>query len=378
MTVTARQLNRATLQRQLLLERERLDVAAAVHRIVAMQAQEAASPYVALWNRLADFDPADLDAAFASHAVVRASLMRITLHAVHRDDYPAFHNAMVASLRRSRLHDMRFKVSGLSIAEMDEILPDLLKFTAKPRTKAEIEERLATLVTERLHKQPHERVWWAFRTFAPLMHVPTGGPWSFTTKSSYTTGRTSRQDRLRSIQQLALRYLSAFGPASALDVAQFTLLQRPVAREALQALGNRVRRVEGPDGAELFDVPDGTCPPADTPAQPRLMAMWDSVLLAHADRGRIVPAEYKPAVTRKNGDVLPTLLVDGYVAGVWRPLDGGIEATAFRWLTDEDWAGLATEAKAMVALLSDRQPDVYRRYARWWAELPAAEVRLLT
>ena len=102
MTLTARRLNRATLGRQLLLHREPLDVAEAVRRVVALQAQEAPSPYLALWNRLAGFDPADLDAAFARKIVVKATLLRITLHAVHADDYPAFHNAMVPSLRASR------------------------------------------------------------------------------------------------------------------------------------------------------------------------------------------------------------------------------------------------------------------------------------
>jgi Winged helix DNA-binding domain len=82
-------------------------------------------------------------------------------------------------------------------------------------------------------------------------------------------------------------------------------------------------------------------------------------------------------VTRQNGDVLPTLLVDGYVAGVWRPAEGGIEATAFHPLADEAWAGLAAEARALAAFLADRDPAVYRRYGHWWDRLPNAEVRLL-
>jgi Winged helix DNA-binding domain len=109
MRLTARQLNRATLARQMLLRREAVDVAEAV---VALQAQEAASPYLALWNRLADFDPGHLDAAFAGHAVVKATLMRITLHAVHAGDYPAFRGAMLEILRGSRLYDRRFTASG--------------------------------------------------------------------------------------------------------------------------------------------------------------------------------------------------------------------------------------------------------------------------
>jgi len=108
------------------------------------------------------------------------------------------------------------------------------------------------------------------------------------------------------------------------------------------------------------------------------MAMWDSILLAYKDRGRVIPEDYRKLVIRSNGDVLPTLLVDGYVAGVWRPADGGIEATAFHELSDGAWSGLAGEAAALVAFLADRQPDVYRRYARWWETLPYAERRLLS
>jgi hypothetical protein len=171
MRLTARQLNRATLGRQLLLRREPLAVVDAVRRVGALQAQEAASPYLALWNRIVDFDPADLDAAFAERAVVKASLIRITLHAVLAEDYPAFHDAMLSSLRAARLHDRRFISSGLSIADADALVPDLLEFAARPRTKAEIEGRLAAQLGA---SKP--RLWWALRTFAPLHHAPTGGP----------------------------------------------------------------------------------------------------------------------------------------------------------------------------------------------------------
>ena len=99
MQLTARDLNRATLARQMLLQRERLTPAHAVRRIVAMQAQEPASPYVGLWNRLEVFDPGAVDAAFNRGDIVKATLMRITLHAVHTEDYTTFHQAMVANLR---------------------------------------------------------------------------------------------------------------------------------------------------------------------------------------------------------------------------------------------------------------------------------------
>jgi hypothetical protein len=372
--LTARRLNRATLARQLLLRREPLDVVDAVRRVAALQAQEPASPYIALWNRLAAFDPAELDAAFAGHRVVKATLLRITLHAVHAEDYPAFHNAMLPSLRASRLTDRRYTSTGLSIADADELLPHLLEFAARPRTRAEIENLIAARLGE-----PKPRMWWAFRTFAPLHHVPTGGPWSFGSRSSFVAApeQLPAERRDESIQRLARRYLEAFGPASATDLSQFTLLRRPVVRDALGAMAGELERLEGPDGAELFDLPGAPLPAEDTPAPPRLLPMWDSVLLAYFDRGRVVPPDYRRLVSRSNGDVLPTLLVDGYVAGVWRLVDGSIEATAFQRLADEAWSGLAEEAKALAAFLADREPIAYRRYAHWWAKLPSAEVRLL-
>src|SRR5580658_2697226 len=125
--------------RQMLLRREAVDVAEAVRRVVALQAQEAASPYLALWNRLSDFDPADLDAAFAGHAVVKATLMRITLHAVHAGDYPAFRSAMLEILRGARLYDRRFTATGLSGADADALVPQVLDFVAERRTTAEVQ-----------------------------------------------------------------------------------------------------------------------------------------------------------------------------------------------------------------------------------------------
>lgn len=374
MPLTARRLNRATLGRQLLLAREPLDVAAAVRRLAALQAQEAASPYVALWNRLAGFDPADLDAAYADRTVVRATLLRITSHAVHAEDYPAFHNAMVPSLRASRLHDRRFTSSGLTIADADALLPHLLEFAARPRVKAEIEDLLEARLADR-----NPRAWWALRTFAPLWHAPTGGPWSFGPRSSFVAApvQLPPEDQDASIQWLLRRYLEAFGPATAADFAQFTLLTRAVARDALGALAGELERLEGPDGAELYDVPGGSLPAEDTPAPPRLLPMWDSILFAYFDRSRVIPPDYRRLVIRNNGDALPTLLVDGYVAGVWRPVEGGIEATAFHRLPEDAWTGLAAEATALTAFLAGRDPAVYRRYRHWWDKLPSTEVRVL-
>jgi winged helix DNA-binding protein len=373
--LTARQLNRATLGRQLLLRRKRLDVVEAVRRAVALQAQEPASPYLALWNRLAGFDPAELDRAFADHSVVKGTLMRITLHAVDATDYSAFHEAMQPSLRAARLNDRRFRGTGLTTDDALALLPDVLKFAAKPRTNAEGEAWL----DERIGVTPKPGVWWAFRQFGPLQHHATGGPWSFGPRPSYVAARNHAppEDRDASVQWLVRRYLEGFGPASVQDIAQFSTMYRPPIREAVTAMAEALERFEGPEGAELFDVPGGLLPPEDSPAPPRLMAMWDSVLLASRDRVRVIPPDYRRLVIRSNGDVLPTLLVDGYVAGVWRPVEGGIEATAFHKLSKDDWRGLETEAAALVKFLAEREPLVYRRYARWWTSLPGAEVRVI-
>ncbi|WP_144120850.1 winged helix DNA-binding domain-containing protein [Catellatospora sichuanensis] len=374
-TLSARQLNRATLDRQLLLRREPLNVAGAVRRIVALQAQEPASPYLALWARIADFDPADLAAALTDQTLVKATLMRLTLHIVAAVDYPIFHTAMLPNLRGPRLGDRRFTSSGLSIPDTDALLPHLAEFASRPRTSAEVEQ----LLTARLGQRT-KGVWWALRTYAPLHHVPVGGPWSFGSPSTYIAAPATPGARNWSedVQRLVLRYLEAFGPATMQDIAQFTIIKRSIVQNALTELGDTIQALTGPENATLFDVHEGRHPAEDTPAPPRLLPMWDSIMLAYADRSRIIPPQHRAAVLRRNGDVLPTLLVDGYVAGVWRPVAEGIEATAFRQLDDETWQGLESEAARLQSLLADRDPAVYRRYRHWWSKgLPSADVRLL-
>ncbi|MDX3583924.1 winged helix DNA-binding domain-containing protein [Streptomyces europaeiscabiei] len=382
--LTARALNRATLARQLLLKREPLDTVEAVRRIVALQAQQPASPYIALWNRLAPFDPTTLDAAMTDHRLVRATLMRITVHTVHADDYGPFREAMEPTLRGSRLGDPRYRASGLTPADADTFLPPLLTYAdGHPRTAAELrtwlEEHLGTTA-------PDTAAHRMLRHYAPLWHAPTGGPWSFDTRQSYVAASPlpsladpdAATDGLRT---LIRRYLQGFGPASVADMAQFALVQQGRIRTALQPLSEELEVLQAPDGkTPLYDLPGAPRPPEDTPAPPRLMAMWDSTLLVYADRGRVLPAEYRKYVTRMNGDVLATLLVDGYVAGVWRPVGGAIEATAFHPLPDPVWGALAEEAAALQVFLTARaDPTPYRRYDHWWAKpLPdTAETRLL-
>lgn len=377
MTITARALNRATLSRQLLLAREPLTAADGVRRVVALQAQQPASPYIALWNRLSGFTPEALDAAFAERSVVKATLMRITLHAVHAEDYPAFRAAMQPVLYGSRLGS-RFTASGLSAADGEELVARVLEFARTPRSSAELQAWLAELYGA----ERKDAVWWGMKNYAPLHHVPTGPPWSFGARAAFVAAGEGPAPRGREVDRAALRtlilrYLAGFGPASVADVAQFSMVGRAPVRAELTAMADEVERLRGPDGEVLFDLPGASRPDAGTPAPSRLMAMWDSTLLAYADRARVIPPEYRPLVIRRNGDVLPTLLVDGFVAGVWRPTAEGVEATAFHPLPAAVWDELAAEAEALTVFLGTRERVVYNRYHHWWAKLPDADVRML-
>ena len=374
MRLTARQLTLATLDRQLLRQRARLAAVDAVERIVAIQAQEPASPYIALWTRVVDFDPNDLDRAFADRAVVKATLLRITLHAVSAADYPDFHDAMQPTLRAARLDDTRFTRGGLTPAEADAIIPALRTFLSEPRTNAEVD----AWMNERLGEQPRTGVWWAYRQVGPFLHAPTGGPWSFGLRPAYVAAPERAPGELReALQTLIRRYLEGFGPATVADIGKVALIYRSLLREALDGIVDTLDRHEGPDGAELYDMPGARVPAEDTPVPPRFLPMWDSILLAYADRSRIIPPEIRGAIIRRNGDTLATVLVDGQVAGVWRPVEDGIEVTALRPIPANAWDALDGEARALRTFLADRDPTVYRRYARWWTTLDGVEVQVL-
>lgn len=370
--LSARRLNRATLARQLLLERSTSAVTDVLRGIVAVQAQEPASPYVALWARSAGFDPTELDRAFRTGAIVKAQLMRITLHAVADADYPAFHATMVPTLRGARLFDPRFTGEGISVAETDALIPELLAFAAEPRSNRDVEAWLA----ERFGR-PAPRVWWAIRHYGPFVHAVTGGPWSFGPRPAYVAASdpTPHGDLAAARAAFVVRYLEGFGPATMADIAQFGPILRPPIRDAITDLGDTLVRYAGPNGEALVDLVGAPIPDEDVPAPPRLLPMWDSTLLAYVDRSRVVPPELRTVVMRNNGDVLPTVLVDGQVVGVWRPTSDGIEVTAFRPIPAADLAQLEVEAASLVAFLAEREPLIYHgRFAHWWTKLPDGEV----
>lgn len=360
------------MARQLLLERASLPVPEAARRVMALQSQEPASAYLALAARVEGFQAEDVDSAYASRELVRGTLFRMTLHTVAGTDYPASHATMRLRLRGARLGDPRFTAAGIEPKAALAALEGLLAYMAEPRSRGEIDEWLGQRLGVR-----HERTWWALRSFAPVWHVPNGGPWSFAQGHGFRAAEGPAVEPWEAAAAETLkRYLRAFGPATVADLARFTLLTREMVRAAVAAAGDDLVRLRGPGGKELLDVPGAPLPDEHTPAPPRLLPMWDSVVLAHEVPGRVVPKELRPAVVKRNGDVLPTVLLDGQVAGLWRPVEGGVEVTAFRELGRAEWDGLAAEAERLGGVLA-RDPRAYSRYGHWWRDTPAAESRVL-
>jgi hypothetical protein len=350
--LTLRGLNRATLARQLLLERVRLDVPTAVHRLGALQAQRPRAPFVALAARLEGFRREDLIAALHDRHVVRATLMRETLHLVTAADYPHDAVAMATyfrTLRRNHLPDGVDMDRVLELAvHAAEALAEPLEATALRPILAELEQELAD-----------DRVWRRVRTNAPILHVPGAEPHAFGQRNRFVAAAAwlgaLEAEEADGVTPLVRRYLGAFGPATRADIAAFTGLAIGTIAPALDALEPELEQLTDDRGRELYDLRGAPRPPEDTPAPLRLLGEWDNVLLAHADRTRIVDDETRGRVIRKNGDVLPTILLDGFVAGKWwwrRTKDvATLEATPFVKLSKTLGAELEAEAELALRVL---------------------------
>ncbi len=367
--LSKRRLNRATLARQLLLESSALEVVEAVEQVGGLQAQEPASPFIGLWARLSDFEAADLDAAIRAKAVVKGTLMRATVHLVTATDYRALWPAIAPVLEgNSRRRD---RVQRLSTRRVAALQKRVRAFTATPQSLTALRDHVGDV-----DGMPADEVVWWLRRWLPLAHAPTGGSWSFGRRPLVAHADAwlpagSWADEAAAIEHLVRRYLGAFGPASAADIAQWSGL--PVARirpgvEAVEAAG-KLCRFRSDTGRALIDLADAPRPPEDVPAPPRLLPMWDSTVLAFADRTRIVSDVDRARVIARNGDTLPILLVDGVVAGRWWAAgDGGntrIELQPFRRLAAADRRSLEALADRLAAFVELHEPNVYARYQRW-------------
>ncbi|CAN5211689.1 winged helix DNA-binding domain-containing protein [soil metagenome] len=296
-----RELNRALLARQLLLERQRLEVAQAVERICAIQGQWSPSPYIALWSRLEGFEREELTRAFAERQVVKATLMRITLHVLSSRDFLA-----LAPLWQAHRRDEFARRGGDADAVASRIGAALAD---EPRTHAD------------LYKAFPDTYNWRARSLLALVHVPPSGTWRYHGPTHLTTAESWLRQPLgppaAGAELLVERYLAAFGPASQGDLLRFAGLRVKEVKAGMDALAPRLVRYRGEDGRVLLDLEGAPLPPAETPAPVRFLPKWDSAILAYDRRARILPAAYAKTVIHKNGDVIPTFLVDGAVAGSW-------------------------------------------------------------
>ena len=366
-TWTRRALTVETMTRQGLASRPSIGVTDAVRSAVALQAQEPAAPYVALWNRVGGFDPNDLDRALSDGTVVKSSLLRFTLHLAAGEDA-----ALVRAAMTGRMRDAGYVAiledAGLTSNRLDDILQRLTDLLSAPLDDAAVEDELSVLVPDAADPA---RLWSALRMVGGFRHAPSSEPWSFGRRTTWLPSVTTADDDGAAISELVRRYLESYGPATIADMAQFTLLKKSTLKHAVGSTVGVVP-VDGPDGPQLFDVIGDRGVPGDDPSvlPARLLGMWDNLLLAHADRSRVVADEHRQHVIRRNGDVLPTVLVEGRVRGVWRSTEDAIDVRAFAPIDDATLGQLDDEARDLRSMLTGREPLVFSRAAGWWDRLP--------
>jgi hypothetical protein len=318
--LTLRELNRATLARQLLLERRRTSATAVIERLAGMQAQWPQAPYVGLWSRVTGFRRETLERAIRSGTVVKATVMRGTLHLVTARDYPLFFSA---------LQGLRPWGDPVSVELGRKLVPAIRAlFADGPLTFQQVMEHL-----EQKHVTVDEltrrRAWFAARTGAHVLHAPETALWSSRPQALFASiDEPELPDTTVALVELVRRYLGAFGPAARADLADWSGMRVSHFAEALEAL-EPLRRFRDENGRELIDLPRAPLPDADTPAPIRFLPKWDNVPLAFADRRRVLPEEYRKTVIAKNGDVAQTFLVDGVVAGRWRNENGKVVVEPF-------------------------------------------------
>jgi hypothetical protein len=338
--LTLRELNRALLERQMLLKRKRLGVQEAVERLCALQAQYSLSPYIALWSRLTGFQRDELTRALEEREVVKSTLFRITLHITSARDYPYFAAAFLPAAQ-----EMTARVTPEQTAKLSRKVHAASK---KPLTH----EQLEALAAEEMGGR------WRTRILAPLLHLPPSGTWRFwgtpTLLGMKTWLGVDLPDREEGAKRIVERHLAAFGPATQQDLLRFAGVRVGDLRPGLEQLELRAFRDER--GRKLLDLPRAPLPDGETPAPIRFLPKWDSSILAYAppERTRILPEKFRSTVIRKNGDVLPTVLVDGFVAATWNiDRKRGLEIEPLQRLTKAERAEIDDEGERLVEFFRD-------------------------
>ncbi len=341
-----RELNRATLARQGLLERQDWSAVEAVERLLGMQAQDAKPPFIGLWARIDGFDADELRAALRVREVVRATLMRATLHLMSRRDYAAFRPVLQPALDGAMKSILKARGEGIVI---DDVVKAGEKLLAKgPLTFNEVRDALQ----KKFPDVDHRALGYVVRTGIPLAMVPTDDAWGFARDSRFEPAETGADDG--ALHELVRRYLAAYGPATPADMQTWSGLKG--LKPAFEELADELEVIDG----GLYDVPDAPRPGADAGAPVRFLPPFDQLLLAHADRTRIVDDEHRPRVITKNLRIPATFTWDGFVAGTWK-VDAKkklatLELEPFVKLTKKAQKEIAEEGQALLAFAEPEAP----------------------
>lgn len=338
--LTLRELNRATLSRQLLLERKRLSPTAVIERLVGMQAQWPPAPYVGIWTRTTTFRREALERELARAKVVKATVMRQTLHLVTPRDYALF---------RAAMSETNFPWESALAGRLAASVRALA--ATGPITRAEALDYL-----EREHGLKGvqaSRAWRAARVRAHLLHHHETALWRANPAARYVALEEPEiHDPTEARAEMLRRYLAAFGPSTRRDIGAWSMMHVPEIGRALERL-EPLRRFRDEQGRELLDVPRAPLPDPETPASARFLPKWDNALLAWADRTRILPEAYRRIVIGQNGDVAQTFLVDGFVAGTWSVESGRVVSKPLGKLSHSARRELEDEARRLEAFLAD-------------------------
>jgi hypothetical protein len=336
--LTQRTLNRTLLLRQGLLERTSMPARDMVERLVGMQAQVPANPYVALWARLRDFEPQALSEPIATRQLARANLMRNTLHLVTAADCLALHPLTTPLRIRGFRSPFGPALNGADPEAVAEAARALI--AQAPRTRAELSERLA----ERWPEAEPLALAYVATHYLPLVQLPPRGLWGGRGLPTYALADDwlgAPLDEGADLSSFVRRYLAAFGPATPADVRTWAGVAglRPV----IDALRPELRTFRDQQGRELLDVPGAPIADPDLPAPPRFLPEYDNVTLSHADRSRVVAPGGPPAGT-------PALLVDGFARASWRVEDGELVLSGYEPAEDEREA-IEAEGAALLRFL---------------------------
>jgi hypothetical protein len=355
--LTRRQLNRAFLQRQALLERADWTPTRAIAQLVGMQAQLPKPPYIGLWTRLQTFARADLTAAMEAREVVRAAFMRSTLHLVTRADHQAFRTAVQPALEKGLRSFFGERAKGLDADALLSVARAAL--SESPLSMGGIKAVLLQIAPDR----DGEALNYFARTYLPLIQVPPGGTWGSGSMAAYALAERhfgAPPDPADHIGALIKRYLAAFGPASVMDM-QFWL-GRTKLKDAFDLLAPQLVTYRDENGRTLYDLPDMPLPDADTPAPVRFIPEYDNAVMGHDDRARILAADDYRRVFLTAARILNTFTVDGFVAGTWK-LERAKKAITlaiapFRPLTPAIQAELAAEGGRLARFIEDGAESV--------------------